>query len=294
MKIKLLSANDYSNPDANNGDCIIIHSGNNIVVYDCGCEEHAKRVESYMKSNNCSKAIAILSHNDSDHFDGFEYLVNKNLISKLWTHLFLKYKDDILDLIQDKRLKRETVGTRLEEIYDNVKSLGGKVPLGDAFECPEIIPGVSLIGPSKDYALNAIAKRIDKRQSDQIDKETVVNAVSVQTSVDLSTEENALFCGDCSFESIKDIISDYTVIQLPHHGKADTAKEIFEAKFGENDTVYLVSDNTGNSNGGSDGRCFKGKNVKSTRDGDIVYPTGIYSSGSYTKKTLGNLHFFGR
>ena len=66
--------------------------------------------------------------------------------------------------------------------------------------------------------MDAVAKRIDNRQGDTIDKETVVNAVSTQVKVKVGTN-NLLLCGDSSYEAIKDKLEEYSLIQLPHHGK---------------------------------------------------------------------------
>ena len=44
-----------------------------------------------------------------------------------------------------------------------------------------------LLFTGKEYSLNAVAKRIDSRESDLIDKETIVNAVSTQLSVDFGS-----------------------------------------------------------------------------------------------------------
>ena len=95
--------------------------------------------------------------------------------------------------------------------------------------------------------------------------------------------------GDASFEAIRDKLDDYSVIQLPHHGKPDTADKIFDAKRGKNSTIYLVSDNTGNSNGGSLKLKTLGKIVHKTATGDIHYPANIGSTGSgYSpRRTLG-------
>ncbi len=63
-------AKAYPNPEENYGDCILIDNGSELVIYDCGCEEHAKRVIDYMKKHHYEKAKLVLSHNDKDHFDG--------------------------------------------------------------------------------------------------------------------------------------------------------------------------------------------------------------------------------
>ena len=252
MKITFLSANNYSDPTQNNGDCILVDNGKELVIFDCGCEEHAKRVERYMKNNGYKSAKIVLSHNDSDHFNGIPYLIDRGLITDVYTLLLLKYKDELLDLVNDKRRTRESIGKSIEEIYNNIYSLSGKVVLRDIFTDTCVAADVSIPGPDKDYALSAVAKNIDSRQSDDIDKETIVNAVSTQLSVHVSEAKDLLLTGDSSFKAIEENIKTHSAIQLPHHGKLVQAEEIFDAK--DNNTIYYVSDNTGDSNGGSDVR----------------------------------------
>lgn len=48
MKVVFLSSKEYDDVDKNNGDCIIVDNGLELVVFDCGCEEHADRVEEYI------------------------------------------------------------------------------------------------------------------------------------------------------------------------------------------------------------------------------------------------------
>ena len=50
MKVIFLSAKNYSNPSNNNGDCILIDTGTELFIYDCGCEEHAKKVIEYINN----------------------------------------------------------------------------------------------------------------------------------------------------------------------------------------------------------------------------------------------------
>lgn len=103
--------------------------------------------------------------------------------------------------------------------------MSGSVELVDAIELQDIVPGVCIVGPDKSYCLKTIAKELKNSEGNTIDAETVINAASVQISVKLK-DKNALLCGDCSFESIKDKLSDYKIIQLPHHGKPETAEKI--------------------------------------------------------------------
>lgn len=288
MNLLILSAKSYDPQGLNYGDCLLLNTGTALVVYDCGCEEHAKRVETYMSDNGFSKAIVILSHNDADHFNGIPYLVEKGLVSKVYTQLFLKHKEEVLKLLDDGRVTEHSIGERIKKVYDNIASLSKQVELVDALTANEVVPGISIVGPTEEYALDTIAKALDPNESDRIDAETVINAASVQVSIDFA-QTRCLLCGDASFEAIRDKLDDYSVIQLPHHGKPDTADKIFDAKRGKNSTIYLVSDNTGNSNGGSLKLKILGKIVHKTATGDIHYPANIGSTGSgYSpRRTLG-------
>lgn len=135
----------------------------------------------------------------------------------------------------------------------------------------------------------ADAKRLDGREGNTMDGETAVNATSIQISVTIGTN-NILLCGDCSYASIEDKIMDFKGIQLPHHGKSKQAEKIFEKKSHQIDTIYIVSDNTGNSNGGSDSLQSKGKRVFNTKNSnDIILDSKTFSSSSYiTNKSLCN------
>ncbi|MBE7071358.1 MAG: hypothetical protein E7383_01185 [Ruminococcaceae bacterium] len=286
MKVTFLSAKGYGNPCKNYGDCILIDSGSDIVIYDCGCKEHAQRAEIYMQRHNYRKASIVLSHDDSDHFDGIEYLIEHGLINKVYTLLLLKYKNELLDLIDDKRRTRESVAKRIEELYDHIYSLSGKVELKDIFTDINVSQDITIVGPNKEYALAAVAKNIDSRETDIIDKETIANAVSTQLSVVIDKNHNLLLTGDSSFKSIEEAIKTHKIIQLPHHGKLDQAESIFALK--DNSTIYYVSDNTGDSNGGSDDlreKYPRGHIIYYTLNGDqvcaectipITYPKSCY------------------
>ena len=282
MKSIFLSAKNYNDPSKNNGDCILIDNGSELVVYDCGCEEHARRVLDYMRQHDYRQAKVVLSHNDSDHFDGIPYLIERGAVSAVYTLLLLKYKDELLERIDDGRLTRDSIARRIEEVYANIYSLGGSVALKDMFVDTNVASGITIFGPDKEYALDAVAKRIDNRESDNIDKETIVNAVSAQLSV-VSGGKKLLLTGDSSFAAIEDAVKTHNAIQLPHHGKLSQAEDIFAVK--DNSTIYYVSDNTGTSNGGSaDLRRMhpRGHVIYNTQDGDQEYTFPSFGVTSYT------------
>jgi len=77
-------------------------------------------------------------------------------------------------------------------------------------------------------------------------------------------------CYQCQIDCITIYLSKmrrilYNCIQLPHHGKLSQAEDIFAIK--DNNTIYFVSDNTGDSNGGSSKLTLKHKR------GHVIYNT---------------------
>ncbi|MEG2583511.1 MAG: MBL fold metallo-hydrolase [Oscillospiraceae bacterium] len=292
MFVKVLSSKGYENCSKNCGDCIIIDNGSELVIYDCGCEEHAKRVIEYMKQKGYDLVTVVLSHNDSDHFDGITYLLEEEKVSKIVTVLLLKYKDELLDKIDDGRKNRNSISEQIKDLYANIASLSKKVTLQNIYDNGKTISiaeGIEVVGPDEEYMLDAVAKGLDTREGDTIDGETIVNATSVQVQVAFDGKA-LLLTGDSSFEAIKDRLTEYQIIQLPHHGKKAQAEQIFDELFGKNEIVYIVSDNTGDSNGGSDKLDVKGHIVKNTKnDSNIeLAETNINSygrrSGSYGYK----------
>ena len=284
MKVKFLSAKNYSDPSKNNGDCILVDNSSELVVYDCGCEEHAQRVLDYMRQHGYRQAKVVLSHNDSDHFDGIPYLIEHGAVSAVYTLLLLKYKKELLNKISDGRMTKDSIARRIAEIYDNIYSLGGRVDLRDALTDTDVAAGITIPGPDREYALDAVAKRIDNRESDDIDKETIVNAVSIQLSVVYGVK-TLLLTGDSSFTAIEDTVKTHNAIQLPHHGKLRQAEDIFAAKGKDNAVIYYVSDNTGDSNGGSDDlrkKYPRGHIILNTVDGDQECSFATFTTTSYT------------
>ena len=120
MKIIVLSSQQCENKDANNGDCFIIDNGQELVLYDCGCEEYAQYVMKYMDEDGYEKVKVVLSHNDDDHFKGIPILVENGKVSEITTVLLLKYVDELIDIIDDGRKNRESIKRQITEIYDNI------------------------------------------------------------------------------------------------------------------------------------------------------------------------------
>ena len=236
-EIHVLSSKNYpDNETINYGDCILIKTDSDLIIYDCGHERHAEAVLSYMDQNHISSAKIILSHNDSDHFDGIPKLLESGRISVIKTTLLLKYKDKILDRIHDGR--RKHISQQILDYYNNIAQLSG-APIEDIYEHPEVCTGISIVGPDFEYMIDTVAKLIDSRTGDSKDGETAVNATSIQVSVKLGAHK-VLLCGDCSFSSIENIVHDYKCIQLPHHGKVNQAQLIWEKKWNQSNALYFI------------------------------------------------------
>ena len=287
MEIKVLSSKEYEEKEKNYGDCIIIHHNANVIVYDCGSEEHAIRVKDFLKGKNINNVYVILSHNDEDHFKGIQWLRENVEIKGIYTILLLKYVDEIYEEINDKRRTREALREQILKLYDNVAKMSGE-NLKDIYEETINIDGVDIVGPNKDYMITAVAHQLDGRESDQIDSETIFNAISVQVKLNINGK-TVLLTGDASYPSIEDKIDKYDSVQLPHHGKKKQAEEIFDKLSEKNSKItYIVSDNTGNSNGGSDDLDTKGKIVYNTKNyGDIDVDKVIEnkrSAGTYGRE----------
>ena len=288
-EIIILSAKHYENAETTNyGDCILINTGTELYIYDCGSSKHAEEAIQYMDRNGYEKATLILSHNDSDHFDGIPTLIANDRISSIRTTLLLKYVDEILERIDDKRRSRNTVKQEILEKYDNIATLSG-CNLEDIYECGfTLTDEISIVGPDFDYMLDTIAKHLDGREGNTVDGETAYNATSIQLSVNIC-RHTLLLSGDASYAAIEDKVRDYDIVQLPHHGKSKQADKIFTKKSDQIYTIYIVSDNTGNSNGGSDDLNTTGHRVYNTKHyGNIKLNSCFFSSESpYTGRSLG-------
>ncbi len=251
MKVTFLGGRDFEDQSKNYGDCILIDDGTNLIIYDCGSEELAEKAIEYMDKQGYAKADIILSHNDRDHYKGIERLKAKGKISSVTTLLLFKYADEILKILDDDRRTKAGVISKTKEDFDNIASLSGcnlKDALSDDCYLSKLI---KIVGPDKEFVLKAVAKQINESESDEINSETITNAISIQVEVDIDGKK-LLLTGDASIDSFDDKVREYDCVQLPHHGKKEHAEKIIEFTKDKPDVHYYISDNTGNTNGGSD------------------------------------------
>lgn len=264
MKLRALSK--YNN-DTNTrfGDCILVYDKQNLIVYDCGCDRHSDEVVSFLGRNpSITNVSVITSHNDRDHTDGICRLLeqlypNYNVV--LYTPLYLKSVGPVMKQLDDGRRTSAKTKEHILETFDHIKEIVEKaqelrIPVQNT-TVGTTIGACAIVGPTEKEFSGVVATAIDNAVGDNIDGETVMNAASVQLRCPIDGMGNLLLCGDATPEYLHNIW-EYDIIQLPHHGKLDSAKKIFDTikayGYKVDDYRFLVSDNTGSAqnSGGSD------------------------------------------
>lgn len=262
-------APNMQDDDRDFGDCFIINDSGKVVIFDCGSDELADQVLYYLKNNNIDKVDVVLSHNDEDHFQGIPRLIEANVVNSITTLLLYKYIDKIFNKVNDKRVTRDSLSRNIKDMYSNIDSLSGN-NLIDALENNNLTDIIKVVGPSEDYFIDAVAKQFTPNESDNINKSTIMNAISVQLEIEFN-EKLILLTGDADIAAFDDKLEKYNIVQLPHHGNNEMAESIFDLNEGRNDVIYIVSDNKGkNINGGSSKLNTKGHIIKNTKSGQII------------------------
>ena len=300
MKLKALSHYD-NDLDTKFGDCILLHDNGNLIVFDCGHSKHEEAVADFLEKNPAIITVSIVvSHNDSDHTNGIlpllDYLYeNRNKYTVcVYSSLYLKDVDAILEMLDDKSQTREDVKQQILETFDKIKEIVEKAQennftVVNAEVNASVATGLAtIVGPTVDEFAAVVAQAIEDDTVTQIEGETVMNAASVQMRCDLDSSNSVLLCGDASPSFLHDL-DDYDIIQLLHHGQYDNAIAIFDVLSNAGSKLFLVSDNTGSAktSGGSDklmkSDAKKGKRIKNTKNGIVALPeASIYGGGSTT------------
>ena len=297
MKLKALSHYN-GDVDTRFGDCVLLYDSTSLVVYDCGHARHAQEVEDFLCKNALiSKVHIVISHNDSDHTDGIEklmeYLHSKKYDVTVYSSLYLKSARKVLELLDDGRRTLPATKQHILETFDNIKKIVEKAQAyGFSIENAAIGTKVllgSIVGPTEDEFAAVVAQAIEDDKVTKIDGETVMNAASVQLKYKLENAETVLLCGDASPDYLHHL-DNYDLIQLPHHGKLDNAMNIFEALKDSYSKDYLISDNTGSgaTSGGSDKLVEYMKNEHyspafNTKNGVVSIPRSTYGNVSNTR-----------
>lgn len=260
MKFKALS--HYNRDmDTRFGDCILLYDANSLIVYDCGHNQHSETVKSFLESNPLITHIHIvISHNDSDHTNGvidlMDYLYDNKYNTSIYSSLYLKHTQKVLDLLDDGRRKKSATNEHILDIFDNIAKIIDKAT-EYSFEIIDAtvdtyVSSARIVGPTEDEFVEVVAQAIKDNTVTHIEGETVMNAASVQLKCTLDDEKIILLCGDASPSYLHELNS-YDIIQLPHHGQLNDAQTIFDKLNDPYSKTFFISDNTGSAenSGGS-------------------------------------------
>ena len=213
--------------------------------------------------------------------------------SDLYTALYLKSARKILKQFENKNRKLEPTKQHILETFDHIKEIVEKATdLGFKTENAVIdteFCGCSIVGPTEDEFSEVVAKAIEDGEVSHIEGETVMNAASIQVKCTLNGSQTILLCGDATPSYLHDL-DQYDIIQLPHHGKLDSAKEIFDKLKDPYSKQFFISDNTGSAatSGGSDDLVTYMKQEKfspahNTQNGVVNLPKTLASSFNVSK-----------
>lgn len=261
MKLRALSSYD-GDRNTRFGDCLLLYDSSRLVVYDCGHDRHAEEVGKFLDAHpQISQVYVVISHNDTDHTAGvislLNLLFNRGYAVTLYTSLYLKNAQKVLEILDDDRRTSGSVKRHILALFDHIaelvtaaQNLGFTVSnatKGQQFGSCEIV------GPTEDEFCEVVAKAIEDGDVSHIDGETVMNAASIQMKTTLDGNQDVLLCGDASPEYLHNLNS-FAIIQLPHHGKLDSATTIFDKLYDPYVKEFLISDNTGSAStsGGSE------------------------------------------
>lgn len=294
MRLKALS--NYNNDtDTRFGDCILVYDDEGMIIYDCGHIWHAEEVARILKQNSTIKQIHIvISHNDSDHVLGIKdimkYLYNNKYKVIVYTALYLKYTKEVLKVLNDGRRTPKATRERILKNFNGIRGIVEQAEeygftIKDAAKDTTVYKG-TIVGPKEEEFSSVVAAVVESENSGKkIDGETVMNAASIQMKVKLKNAATVLLCGDATPEYLHNL-DKYNIIQLPHHGKLESAQKIFESLGDCYSKTYLVSDNTGSgeTSGGSDKLIEYMKqerfdSAKNTRNGVVNIPDDVVING---------------
>ena len=226
-------------------DCIVINTGNNVVVIDTGEEEDFESIRSFMTEKNYSKIDAlILTHYDKDHIGGAKSVIEEYDVGLVIESSASSNRDEF-------------------HSYHLALSQMGK-------EAKRLTQDYSFDFDDCKFKISVPKQKKYERKND--------NNLSLVISMECG-DTKFLFCGDAMEERIVEIIDtfpgEYDLIKLPYHGKYIENYEDFLASAQTRNGVITCSDKNP-----SDERTIEllernGVSVYETKNGSIT----VYTNG---------------
>lgn len=174
--------------DIGKADCILIQTNEQNIMIDCGEQENAAKILSFLKNNSVAKIdYLILSHFDKDHIGGVNDIINKIQVENIIESTFSSDREEY-DLYHETIKKKNISLLQIKEDY--------KITLEEA--------EININTPEKDH--------YDRKQDN-----------NASLLVHLNTNgKNFLFCGDAMEERLEEFIAKnkttYDFVKLPYHG----------------------------------------------------------------------------
>jgi beta-lactamase superfamily II metal-dependent hydrolase len=273
-----------------------------VILIDAGHEGNAELIRERLLNYYGSHInLAICTHPDSDHKDGFFSLLNDEdiQIDRLW----LSDPNKILT-----REEKQALGDE-EEVKEAIRKIWKKseddelnlieLALEKHVEVKSVIDGVSdndlhiqIVGPTEEYYKEAIKNMINDnlaeiRPREEIDEEfapdeeedpSPSNATSLIVLFKPGNGEKLLFTGDANTDSLEEMLYEYEdlrnvdLLKVPHHGSWNNLNEYIMDELSPKRSIISAS--------GSDRH----------PDNDIADYLAIYGDVYSTHKSNSNLY----
>lgn len=192
-------------------DCIIINTGNKIVMIDTGEEENIDQIRDFMDEHNYNKVdTLILTHYDKDHIGGAKYIIEEYGV------------DTVIE-------SRASSSSAEYYNYHQFLSQQGKEP--------------TKLKEDYTFKSDSCVFKVNVPKKDKYDKKND-NNLSLVISMECGNSK-FLFCGDALELRLAEILEpmqgEYDVIKLPHHGSYNEAYSEFFGKIKTENAIITDS-----------------------------------------------------
>ncbi len=186
--------------DVGQGDCILIESGGENMLIDCGESSESDEVTAYLQNQNISKIDYLVgTHPHSDHMGGMSTVVDNFEISNFYMPYLpdddiptTKYFEKLLLSLENKNLKVKNL------------NVGDKIQLGSA-EILVVAPNHAEYGNTNNYSIGIILEHGD-------------NSFIFTGDAEKLAEEEMIANG---------LLRDIDVYKAGHHGSSTSSSEEF-------------------------------------------------------------------
>ena len=166
-------------------DCIVINTGNSIVMIDTGEEENLSQIQGFMKKRGYEKIdVLIITHYDKDHIGTAKEIISEYEVGTVLESSF----------------------TKSSQLYYGYHNMGKEIT--------KLEENYIFTKDSCKFEIN-----VPKKKKYYINED---NNASLAVSMEIG-EKRLLFCGDAVELRVSELIADelghFDFVKLPHHGR---------------------------------------------------------------------------